>query len=236
MFAIKETTLLFIVLFISISMAGENISTIMKVHDGKVKKLKKSYDANVKKISKYTVKRLEQLKKATTRAGKLKEAIEIQNEINRLQGKAPIATAIDEGDIGGEVPLPPGEARVKFSEKSEKRYLKKRYIDFHEALIQNKYEKALEYLDPSITRSVDKKIIQGHLRIIAGVLQTFQIKKGGIGIERVKFTKKLKEAKIIGKLRSSQSRTWEENKDPSYWIYKRGKWYLGDKNTLKKLF
>lgn len=237
MLSIKQAVMFFIVVAFSVSMNAETLSGIMKTHDKKIAQSKKYYESKIKKISSYTIKRLEQLKQTVTRAGKLKDAIAIQNEINKLQGKDPITMAKDDDDdIVGGVPSPPGDGASSFSAKSEKKFLKKRYVDFFEALIANKYDKALGFLDPAIRRGVDKNILKGHLRILGGALQSFQVRKGGVGVERIRFTKKLKEAKVSGKLRSSLSGTWEASKDPSYWIYKHGEWYLGDDKKLKKLF
>lgn len=232
---LKTVILSFIVCCAAVTAFGETIDSIIKDHEDKVSKAKKSYDDSVKKTSLYTVKRLEQLKRATTRSGKLEEAIAIQNEINKLQGKDPI-TVKQDGEMNAGVPIPPGEDAVSFNERTAKKDLQKRYVDFYEALIKNDIDEAFKYLDPTTRKSVDKKILEGHLRLISGALQLFQIKKGGIGVEAVKFTEKLKEAKVTGKTRSSLSGKWEENKDPMYWIFKRGDWYIGDKDTLEKLF
>jgi hypothetical protein len=234
MLSIKRAVSFFIIIYLSVTVYGETLSGIMANHDEKIAKAKKNYDARVKKTVHYTIKRLEQLKKETTRAGKLEEAIEIQNQINKLQGKAPMA--VEEDDITGGIPAPPEEDTESFSERKAKKNLKKRYVEFHEALIENKFEKAMEYLDPEIRKGANEQMLQGHLRIIAGFLQAAQIKNGGIGIERVKFTDKLKEAKITGKLRSPFSGRWEESKDPSYWIFRHGEWFLGNDKILQKLF
>lgn len=230
---IKHVFVVFLVTF-SLQIKGETLDSIMKIHDDKVAKARKVYDAAIKKATDSTVKRLEQLKRAKTRAGNLEEAIAVKNQINKLQGNPPITTE-DDGEIGG-VPSDPDEAPVKFSESQATRALKKRYVDFHEALIESKFDKALEFLDPKMKAAVDKNVLKGHLQILSGVFKAFKIKKGGVDLERVKYTKKLKEARITGKLRSSLTGKWNESKDPSYWIYKRGEWYLGDDKELRKLF
>lgn len=226
---------LFVFIVFSLQIQAESLESIMKIHDNRIEKAKNIYDRNVKKTTDQTIQKLEYLKKVITRTGKLKEAIAIQNQINKLKG-LPLLTEEpkEKEDVGG-IPVNPDESASLSQRKTQKK-LEKRYMEFYEAIIEKDYDKAIEYLDPSMVKSVDQKVIEGHLQLIGGALHIFQVRKSGIGVERVKFTKKLKEARITGKLRSSLTGKWKESDKPSYWIYKKGDWYLGDEKELKKLF
>lgn len=232
--SLKQFTLVFILtVTLPSSLLSDDLRSIMKAHEEKVDKARKIYDANIEKAKKITIKRLENLKKSTMRSGKLKDAIKIQEEIEILQGKT--EKDKNEIDINAGVPVPPGENQPKFIERQTQAKLRKRFIEFHNLLIADKQEQAMEFLDPSLLKQNNEQIIKGHLKILAGILKAFQVKKNGIDIEKVKFTTKLKEAKITSKTRAINGE-WRKNNDPSYWIFKKGEWYLGDKADIRKLF
>lgn len=94
----------------------------------------------------------------------------------------------------------------------------------------------MEYIDPVVRKQGHEGIIEGTMKIYAGFLKVGQIKKGGVDVGTVKFTKRQKEAIVNGKFLSGYTGKWGESKDVSYWVYKRGKWYVGDEKEVKKEF
>lgn len=215
--------------------AGNNMSEyisdddkIAAQYEKKLSDLKKKFRAAHDKIKKEAIRKYEKELKYKTRAGKLKEAVEIQNKINRLKEESEISLSDSPEDDNA------SKEGDSYSDINSKSIITKRYKEFHKSLINNNIDDAYKMLDPEMRKNASTDILKAHLKLLAAYIKSAKLSSRDLKVHEITFDKDKKYAKVIGKYRVGMSWIPGKEKDAQYWILHRGEWYLGDKDSLKK--
>jgi hypothetical protein len=205
-----------------------NDDKIAAQYEKKLADLKKKFNAAHDKIKKEAIKKYEKELKYKTRAGKLQEAVEIQNKINRLKDESEIllddSTENDNGSKDGD----------SYSDINNKSRITKRYKEFHKALVLNNIDDAYKMLDPDMRHPASEELLKAHLKLLAAFLKSTKLSSRDIKVQEITFDKDKETAKVLGKYRVGMSWHPGKEKDAQYWTLRKGEWYLGDKDSLKK--
>jgi hypothetical protein len=232
-----KKALIIILSLMTCALFGDKISDhisdndkIAAQYEKKLADLKKKFRAAHEKIKNEAIKKYEKELKYKTKTGKLDEAVEIQNKINRLKDEEEISLSDSEDDENGK------KEGNSYSDINNKSRIIKRYREFHKDLVDDDIDDAYKMIDPKMRHAASEEILKAHLKLLAAFIKSTKLASRDIKVQEITFDKDKENAKVIGKYRIGM--TWHpgKEKDAQYWTLHKGEWYLGDKDSLKKKF
>ncbi len=223
-------------LFLAAGAYALDSDSIDKQAADKLAQAKRIYCDSVKLAAADAIRKYEALLKQETAAGHADAVQAIKQKIDKLKeleadpaGDLKIDQSALLGDGSGD---DEGLSAAISGRGKLKQELEKRMRGFFGSLMRDEYEAAQEFLDPkSPIQLMPKDILQGHLKKLSGMLAAVGMKKE-TQMEVKDFTLNAQKnvAKVIPRWNGG------DGGDPQYWIYRKGKWYLGDEKELSKGF
>ena len=151
---------------------------------------------------------------------RLTQLIHSRTTAGDAAGAAAARQALDTLQAGGAVATQEGRAAED---------IEKRYLGLFHALSDNNLDQALTYIDPKNLNFVQPAAAKAYLGVWAGMLRAGQVSAGDLKISRVRVGVKGNEAVVESRIRVHGK--WDDHK-PAYWVFRDGKWYLGDEKEI----
>ncbi|GEM_PF-5958632 len=191
--------------------------------DKEVDAVMQDRDTAISKANDAAIKKLEAILTARTKKGDLDGALAVKSVIQKIKGGDAPANA--DIDIAGVPANPAGKSEV-----AVKKEISSRYAAFTNALIEDNFDAAYEFMDPKMRENAAPQLVKGILKVWSGMLKVAQVPKDGAKITSVKLGMKENDAKVTPALKI-RGLNWEDQK-AAYWVLRNGKWYLGDEKEL----
>jgi len=200
------------ILLIALLATGFSLSA----QDQELDAIVKTRDAAVAKANREAVKKLEKLVSARTKKGDLEGAMRAKATIAKLNGE----DADNETAASAE---PVGKDAVR-------EQVAGRYLAFVNCLIGEDIAGAAAFVDPATRAVLPIETIHGYLQLMAGAIKLAQLSRKQVKVEEVVLGRKGDDARLTPAFFAGNA--WESQK-PSYWIRRKGQWYLGDEKQLE---
>lgn len=229
----KKSMFFVFTLMLSVVSLADDFESIEKSYKERKENLRDAYEKRLVRVIEDTVRRLEYLKTLKTRAGKLDEALKIKDRIEQLNNeKNSILSLENEKPEKQDYTYEGPESVSKSTDDMYKKQIRRRYIEFHKAILQKNFDKARTFIDPRIIKYADNTVVNGHFNILLGIMLQHKIDDEDVDTDEVIIGKKRKDAKVYGTFRG-EDKKWYKHEKPGYWIKYRGEWYIGDEKELK---